>query len=70
MPERQELEAAFRGAVEGEVRFDAYSRVLYSTDASAWQIEPIGAVIPRIPSNRHPGWNSSIQFTRSIQEMG
>lgn len=47
MPERQELEAAFRAAVEGEVRFDAYSRVLYSTDASAWQIEPIGAVIPR-----------------------
>ena len=47
MSQRQELEAAFRGAVEGEVRFDAYSRVLYSTDASAWQIEPIGAVIPR-----------------------
>ena len=33
--------------VEGEVRFDPYSRVLYSTDASVWQIEPIGAVIPR-----------------------
>ncbi len=33
--------------VEGEVRFDRYSRVLYSTDASVWQIEPIGAVIPR-----------------------
>lgn len=33
--------------VEGEVRFDRYSRILYSTDASVWQIEPIGAVIPR-----------------------
>ena len=33
--------------IEGEVRFDRYSRVLYSTDASVWQIEPIGAVIPR-----------------------
>ena len=33
--------------IEGEVRFDRYSRVLYSTDASVWQIDPIGAVIPR-----------------------
>ena len=47
MSQRQEIEAALRGAVEGEVRFDRYSRVLYSTDASVWQIEPIGAVIPR-----------------------
>lgn len=36
-----------RQRVDGEVRFDKYSRVLYSTDASLWQIEPVGAVIPR-----------------------
>ncbi len=42
-----ELAGAFAKAVEGEVRFDRYSRVLYSTDASVWQIEPIGAVIPK-----------------------
>lgn len=35
------------GRIEGEVRFDRYSRILYSTDASVWQVEPIGAVIPR-----------------------
>src|SRR5262249_46618119 len=29
-----------------EVRFDAVSRVLYSTDASNYQIEPVGVVIP------------------------
>ena len=33
--------------VSGEVRFDKMSRVLYSTDASMYQIEPIGVVIPR-----------------------
>lgn len=33
--------------VEGEVRFDAFSKTLYSTDASVWRIEPIGAVIPK-----------------------
>ncbi|RMF92898.1 MAG: FAD-binding oxidoreductase, partial [Nitrospinota bacterium] len=33
--------------VEGEVRFDTYTRILYSTDASSYQIEPIGVVIPK-----------------------
>src|SRR5919109_2072272 len=36
-----------RQVIEGEVRFDPYSRSLYSTDASIYQIEPIGVVIPR-----------------------
>ena len=32
--------------VAGEVRFDKMTRFLYSTDASIYQIEPIGVVIP------------------------
>jgi FAD/FMN-containing dehydrogenase/Fe-S oxidoreductase len=36
-----------RQVIDGEVRFDPYSRSLYSTDASMYQIEPIGVVIPR-----------------------
>jgi FAD/FMN-containing dehydrogenase/Fe-S oxidoreductase len=39
----RELEAA----IDGEVRFDRVSRALYSTDASVYQIEPLGVVIPR-----------------------
>jgi FAD/FMN-containing dehydrogenase/Fe-S oxidoreductase len=31
----------------GEVRFDAVSKMLYSTDASIYQIEPLGVVMPR-----------------------
>ena len=42
-----ELEHELRRAVEGDVRFDSFSRLLYSTDASMYQVEPIGAVIPR-----------------------
>ncbi|OGK78000.1 MAG: hypothetical protein A2X53_22780 [Candidatus Rokubacteria bacterium GWA2_70_23] len=42
-----DLEHEVRRAVEGEVRFDPYSRLLYSTDASMYQVEPIGVVIPR-----------------------
>jgi FAD/FMN-containing dehydrogenase/Fe-S oxidoreductase len=42
-----DLERDLRRVVEGEVRFDRYSRLLYSTDASMYQVEPIGVVIPR-----------------------
>ncbi|MBZ5558579.1 MAG: FAD-binding protein [Acidobacteriia bacterium] len=33
--------------ISGEVRFDAVSRALYSTDASVYQITPLGVVVPR-----------------------
>ena len=42
-----EVERALKGSVAGEVRFDPASRVLYSTDASIYQILPLGVVIPR-----------------------
>ncbi len=42
-----DLERELRRQVEGDVRFDTYSRLLYSTDASMYQMEPIGVVIPR-----------------------
>jgi FAD/FMN-containing dehydrogenase/Fe-S oxidoreductase len=42
-----ELERELHWRLDGEVRFDLYSRMLYSTDASNYQIEPIGVVIPK-----------------------
>jgi FAD/FMN-containing dehydrogenase/Fe-S oxidoreductase len=33
--------------IEGEVLFDPFSRGRYSTDASIYQIEPIGVVVPK-----------------------
>ena len=36
---------------QGEVLFDAYSRGRYSTDASIYQIEPVGVVIPKTESD-------------------
>jgi FAD/FMN-containing dehydrogenase/Fe-S oxidoreductase len=45
--ETRELVHELERVVEGEVRFDKYSRILYSTDASIYQIEPIGVVLPR-----------------------
>jgi FAD/FMN-containing dehydrogenase/Fe-S oxidoreductase len=37
--------------LEGEVLFDSFSRGLYSTDASIYQIEPAGVVVPRTPAD-------------------
>ena len=42
-----EIEAELKKRIEGDVRFDRYSRLLYSTDASIYQIEPVGVVVPR-----------------------
>ena len=41
------LAARLRREIEGEVLFDAASRGRYSTDASIYQIEPVGVVVPR-----------------------
>ena len=41
------LAAQLRRELEGEVLFDAFSRGRYSTDASVYQIQPIGVVVPR-----------------------
>jgi FAD/FMN-containing dehydrogenase/Fe-S oxidoreductase len=41
------LEARLRREVQGEVLFDAFSRGRYATDASIYQIEPLGVVVPR-----------------------
>ena len=42
-----ELQAELQRSIEGEVRFDTISRALYSTDASVYQISPVGVAIPK-----------------------
>jgi len=46
-PRSARLERALRERVQGEVRFDAHSRLLYSTDASLYQFLPVGVVVPK-----------------------
>jgi FAD/FMN-containing dehydrogenase len=45
--QRRILADHLRKHTSAEVRFDATSRKLYSTDASIYQIEPLGVVLPR-----------------------
>ncbi len=42
-----DLVAALEARVDGDVRFDDYSKRLYATDASAYEVTPIGVVFPR-----------------------
>jgi FAD/FMN-containing dehydrogenase/Fe-S oxidoreductase len=45
--QREAMARHLRKHLAGEVRFDATSRRLYSTDASIYQVEPLGVVLPR-----------------------
>jgi len=45
------LVSDLRALVDGDVRFDRYTRNLYATDASAYQQLPIGVVVPASTSD-------------------
>jgi FAD/FMN-containing dehydrogenase/Fe-S oxidoreductase len=45
------LQADLVASVAGEVRFDRLSRAIYSTDASVYQIVPLGVVLPKTPAD-------------------
>jgi len=44
---KREVQEEIRRSIRGELRCDKFSRILYSTDASIYQIEPLGVVIPK-----------------------
>ena len=46
-PGAPDLAARLARAIEGEVRFSAFDRARYSTDASIYQVEPVGVVLPK-----------------------
>ncbi|MGE0852414.1 MAG: FAD-binding and (Fe-S)-binding domain-containing protein [Hyphomicrobiaceae bacterium] len=46
-PVSHRLAERLRGELEGEVLFDRFSHGRYATDASHYQIEPVGVVVPR-----------------------
>ena len=41
------LERRLKAALKGEVAFDAFTRGRYATDASHYQVMPVGVVMPR-----------------------
>jgi len=45
--EARTVAAELKELIAGEVRFGRHDRMLYATDASIYQAEPVGVVIPR-----------------------
>jgi len=45
--------AELRPRFHGDIRFDTASRILYSTDASIYQIEPLGVALPKTQEDLH-----------------
>ena len=44
---RPGLERRLRAEIDGEVLFDSFSRGRYATDASHYQMMPLGVVVPK-----------------------
>src|SRR6516225_3542044 len=59
----EDLYQALKTRVQGEVRFDRASRLMYSTDASIYEIEPIGVVIP----SNHEDVFATMEVARDFQ---
>jgi FAD/FMN-containing dehydrogenase/Fe-S oxidoreductase len=45
--QRERIRDDLKGLIKGELLFDELSRALYSTDASIFQVEPVGVAVPR-----------------------
>src|SRR5256712_5519145 len=58
-----DLYQALKKRVTGEVRFDRASRLMYSTDASIYEIEPIGVVLPK----SHEDVFAAMEITRDFK---
>ena len=43
----ESLQRDLAAEISGEVRFDKMTRAMYATDASVYQIMPLGVVLPR-----------------------
>ena len=57
--------AELRQRVAGDVRDDRYSRILYSTDASIFQVEPYGVLLPRSIEDLH----AAVDCLRRLNRM-
>jgi len=54
----------------GEIRLDPTARILYSTDASIYQIEPLGVAFPRTPEDLHAAVELAVQYRVPILPRG
>ena len=66
----QDFLSELRKHFTGDIRLDLASRILYSTDASIYQIEPMGIVIPRTQSDLHAAVELAVKYRIPILPRG
>ncbi len=54
----------------GDIRLDLASRILYSTDASIYQIEPLGVVLPKTQEDLHAAVELAAKYKVPILPRG
>ena len=54
----------------GEIRNDLASRILYSTDASIYQIEPLGVILPKTQEDLHAAVELAAKYKIPILPRG
>ena len=64
------LAAKLRAHVEGEVLFDRFSRGRYATDASIYQLDPIGIVVPRNEEAAHTAIQIAAEYGVPVLPRG
>ena len=54
----------------GDIRLDPAARILYSTDASIYQIEPLGVVLPRTQEDLHAAVELAAKYKVPVLPRG
>ncbi len=70
MPLNPDFVSELRKHFTGDIRLDAASRILYSTDASIYQIEPLGVVLPRTQDDLHSAVELAAKYRIPILARG
>jgi len=65
-----DLARRLRGAVAGDVLFDRASRGRYSTDASIYQIEPVGVLVPKSEADVRVAFDACREFNVPLLPRG
>ncbi|MFY0692587.1 MAG: FAD-binding oxidoreductase [Paracoccaceae bacterium] len=68
--EKSPLADRLRGHIEGDLLFDKFSRGRYATDASIYQMMPVGAVAPKTVEDIEACLDAAREFDASILPRG
>ena len=59
-----------KGRIAGEIRMDRYNRLMYSTDASMYQMMPVGVVVPKNADDVEAAMATAKEFGIPVMPRG